>query len=241
MAWCSLSFSVVQPHSFGMDAAIFCKYFYPHSHSFLFLLKNNNLNGISSFETFSNDCHVTFYNIIIRERSRIYHKFERFPRQKQQTENLQFKSKKKRKKEKNVLCIRTQECVRVRAHIPKPNHKIICTIYWCFFFLLFTNVMWITHCRVDWKFVYFRCACAHLLWTETPVWVWNLAFSFFFSFSQDFFFAAFAECRSSNDVNAKFCINISGGVHVRCVCAWRSSMLIITIIIAQHNNNRLSF
>lgn len=152
-----------------------------------------------------------------------------------------LKVKKKRKKEKNVLCIRTQECVRVRAHIPKPNHKIICTIYWCFFFLLFTNVMWITHCRVDWKFVYFRCACAHLLWTETPVWVWNLAFSFFFSFSQDFFFAAFAECRSSNDVNAKFCINISGGVHVRCVCAWRSSMLIITIIIAQHNNNRLSF
>lgn len=144
--------------------------------------KHNNPNGISSFQTNSNGCHVTF---IIRTLARalarisqtLYNEFQRFLRQtKRKIDNSKVK-KRGSHIEKSAL--------RVWAR----THLIICTIYgWLSsFFAAAQIVMWIVHivmsqdsCGLN-ICLFCLCVRAFISWTKTAVRLWNSSHQAVFS------------------------------------------------------------
>lgn len=194
----------------------FCKYFY-HIHSlFLFNLTNNNLNGNSSFQTYSNGCHVTFIIWTLVRASVIHTNLSDF-HVKRNGKSTILKSEKKER----------ENALRAWAHTQNLHNPLLPLFS---FSLSLSRQIWCkSHtlschtARVDWKFVYFVCVRvlrAFVLWTKTAMRLRNLASGFFSLLS----FASNVERRMTSMQISVYIFKYWCAryalccLHVRCVC-----------------------
>lgn len=168
----------IQPHHLEERCVcaifkILLQIFLSHTFTFLFNLTNNNLNGNSSFQTYSNGCHVTFIIWTLVRASVIHTNLSDF-HVKRNGKSTILKSE---KKERKMLCARTQNL-----------HNPLLPLFFLFSFSLSRQIWCKSHTlschttRVDWKFVYFVCVRvlrAFVLWTKTAMRLRNLASGFF--------------------------------------------------------------